>query len=531
MKRNLPSPPQGPTRVSDNAPTLRAAVRRRDADEQRPTHHKLYMEVVVPPGVAAGDVISFESLDGTLMEVLVPDGLSPGDAFVVDVTPPSPTMPPSPNAAAGRELIHALVEHSARILSVDMAPFLELHCHLFNQSEQEARDSGETLEQYEAFRLYEVELEHHFDGFVQARGFASAADCFAAIDAALVADVANQERQREKLGARLRRVQKQSRQAAETEAGLLPAFFGGGGGSGGPDDDGALEGDGGGSLGDGSDGFSADSDDDDDERTLEAMMPLLGIGDAALGGRSGAGGFGGSGGAAGSHESGSVLEAPLTLFSQPVLLDDLISQALSLSEYPTFSSIMRKKAREVASRRRWLDAAGSRQAASVARRRELTSLSAPSSPEAALSRVWADIGQRLLALAPSGGEEGECASLGRSAAAQSAEELRLLAKFGALGSEPPASAHDKRELFQLLGAPLSRLVMLYPSMSATVTAALRKMQSTIAASTRLGEQRGCVDLIVDGATVAHKFMDEAEAAKDTILREDERKAENLRANM
>ena len=88
-----------------------------------------------------------------------------------------------------------------------------------------------------------------------------------------------------------------------------------------------------------------------------------------------------------------------------------------------------------------------------------------------------------------------------------------------------------RELFQLLGAPLSRLVMLYPSMSATVTAALRKMQSTIAASTRLGEQRGCVDLIVDGATVAHKFMDEAEAAKDTILREDERKAENLRANM
>ena len=536
------------------------------------------MEVVVPAGVSSGELISFQALDGTLMEVAVPDGVAAGDAFIVDVGLESMTLSDSPQQhapaahqvegdAAGRELVLALVEHSARIIAIDMAWFFEAHCHLFEQSEHElSSGAGETLEQYEAFQRYERELELHFESFVHAHGFASAADCFAAIDAALVADMASQQRQRERLEARLRKVQKESRQAAEELAssssaetgGGLPSFFGGGSG-GGLDDHGAcmhgaLE-------ADSDDGWSDDGDDDDDAALTDAMMPLLGIG--------GIGGIGGVAAAEGEDQQamephgtlesgdsadigggGVIAPRPLTLFSQEVALDDLISEALSLGEYVTFSSVMRKKAAEVASRRRWLASEGARHEASAARRKELDDVLASASASSAasshssaldtaaaaspehLSRAWAGLGQRLLALAAPGSDPqtggGAAQQLRGSAAAQSAEETRLLAKFGAAGTEPPTSAHEKRELYLLLGSPLSRLAMLCPSMSTSVTAQLRKLQAAIAASTKLGEQRGCVEIIVDGAKAAHALMDAAEAAIDASMRVAERQAEVLR---
>ena len=92
------------------------------------------MEVVVPAGVSSGELISFQALDGTLMEVAVPDVVSQQEAFIVDVGLESMTLSDSPQHApaahqvegdaAGRELVLALVEHSARIIAIDMAWFL-----------------------------------------------------------------------------------------------------------------------------------------------------------------------------------------------------------------------------------------------------------------------------------------------------------------------------------------------------------------------------------------------------------------------
>ena len=72
---------------------------------------------------------------------------------------------------AGRQLVLALVEHCSNVLQNAMAPFLEAHCHLFEQDVDElSSGAGETHEQFGAFNSFVAELEPHFDEFVLSRG-------------------------------------------------------------------------------------------------------------------------------------------------------------------------------------------------------------------------------------------------------------------------------------------------------------------------------------------------------------------------
>ena len=186
------------------------------------------MEVTCPEGVGPGETVAFTTLDGTF-EVEVPPGVAAGDVFVANVAPeaaaeaapeaaaeaaadvaaePEQPVVPAEGSAATRELVYALVEHAQHVLQGELQPFIEAKVHIFEQSLDELESGqGETLEQYAAFKEYESELEVVFDSFVAARGFASAAECFAAIDRAVVDDMARQKQDMEALQAQMQQMQ------------------------------------------------------------------------------------------------------------------------------------------------------------------------------------------------------------------------------------------------------------------------------------------------------------------------------------
>ena len=127
----------------------------------------------------------------------------------------------------------------------------------------------------------------------------------------------------------------------------------------------------GGGSGAGDDEWTDDDDENDADGLGSMMVPLLALGgqdgddddddddDGALeGGSSGGGG-------------GRLPMMPLLLFSQPVSLEDLIDQALTLTHYETFSSIMRKKAKQVKMRREWLSKSDERDVQAKERMAEL----------------------------------------------------------------------------------------------------------------------------------------------------------------
>lgn len=296
------------------------------------------MEVTCPDGVGAGDVVAITAPDGREYHVTVPEGVHPGDTFIADIAAPpeetadvdevnvdaggaaseEPSAAPAPVTIAetrglvgSRELVLALVEHAQKVLENEMQPFLEAKVHLFDQAMEELMSGhGETLEQYTAFKDYERELERHFDAFVAERGFASAAECFAAIDGACVADLARRKREMDELQRKLREALRLQMQGAEDD----------------PDGPGGVAGPMVGMPG--------------------AFLMVLGGGD---GGGSGGGGSGGDGSSAADAEAEETV--PLLLFSQPISLKDMIEHALNLGEYTTFSGIMRMKAKQVRARR------------------------------------------------------------------------------------------------------------------------------------------------------------------------------------
>jgi uncharacterized membrane protein YgcG len=487
------------------------------------------MEVQCPPGVFPGDAVSFQTLEGEWMEVTVPEGVAPGEHFVVKIGgPPSPqpadstaergpsredeaeeeeeeeeeeetpewadeeNVPPSPGTLAtmsgstanvgagtrtGRALVLALVEHASRVLQGEMAPFLEAHCHLFEQDADELRSgAGETHDQYAAFMAFVGELDYYFEGFVAARGFANAHECFAAIDAAVVQDVADQAREMEKLEDKLHKMQRRLADESRLGADVNEARHRG-------DDD-----------------ASSSSSDEDDEG-FGMMMPLIGLGgDGGAGSDGGAGGGGGGGGDGGGGGGGGGGSArlpmmPLMLFNQPVALEEMIEHALSLTQYETFSSIMRMKANQRRLRREWLTAKPARQHDGTRHLAEIAAFvradgdadaraDGGARSAARLDALWAALGMRILALAPSGAE----LMLGAAAAGSDAE-LSLLHKFCALGDAPPTNADEKRKLFNLLGSPLSRLAMLAPPSALAVMGAMKALQQRIANSCKARHQR------------------------------------------
>lgn len=513
------------------------------------------LEVNVPPGVSPGEKFTVQLEGGRYFDVELPPGVREGETMEVEVpgdmapaaetaasaasssaggasartddrllyiTPdeqvdtsrsmplvtsgPGVGAPPPADRKAGRELVFALVEHAQKVLQNEMAPFLEAHCHLFEQDLDELRSgAGETHEQYSAFTAFVAELDGHFETFVQTRGFGSAVDCFAAIDAAVVQDAAEQKREMQKLEARLRSMQRRLIEGNAREGG-------------------------------GSSRRRADSGDGDDESTssdeendMMMMMPLLALGGGGGGSDDendedggGGGGDGPSTGGGGGYRRLPMM--PLMFFGQSVSLEDTIEQALTLTHYETFSGIMRMKARQVMLRRQWLAQQATRAEIASRRRVELDGWD-PRDGVERLSELWSAMGARILSLAPGPAAE---MMAGLGAARTSDAELGLLTKFTARGGEPPADANEKRELFHLLGAPFSRLAMLAPQSGIAVMQSLKIVQEKVADSTKLGEQKGCVDLILDTMRTMHGLIGIAESETDNAMEQAETKAAALR---
>uniref|UniRef100_A0A7S4MMB2 Uncharacterized protein n=1 Tax=Odontella aurita TaxID=265563 RepID=A0A7S4MMB2_9STRA len=58
-----------------------------------------YVEVTLPDGVFAGDVIHVRAPDGRLNEIIVPDGMGPGSAFTVEFDPGEDAFAAEPEIA------------------------------------------------------------------------------------------------------------------------------------------------------------------------------------------------------------------------------------------------------------------------------------------------------------------------------------------------------------------------------------------------------------------------------------------------
>ena len=115
----------------------------------------------------------------------------------------------SKDAAQNGALVNRLVEYTFRILNSEMEPFFEAHAPAFDQEGDDLRDRGETLEQFEAFKQYEVELEKHMDAFVKDEGFGSVVECFQTINAAVKEDKEQQEVRMKQLMEHIKQVQAQ----------------------------------------------------------------------------------------------------------------------------------------------------------------------------------------------------------------------------------------------------------------------------------------------------------------------------------
>ena len=106
----------------------------------------------------------------------------------------------------GRELVMRMTEYAFRVLQTSMADFFEAHMGAF-ETRDDLPEGEHTLEQYESFRRYLEELEHHFEGFAREEGFATTRECFEFIEQAVGDDVLQQKRNMEALSEQIRQIQ------------------------------------------------------------------------------------------------------------------------------------------------------------------------------------------------------------------------------------------------------------------------------------------------------------------------------------
>ena len=68
------------------------------------------MQVTVPDGAAAGQVMAVQTPDGVMMQTVVPEGLKPGDQFMLQLAPSQPQMQrDDPDAEAARQIAASMV--------------------------------------------------------------------------------------------------------------------------------------------------------------------------------------------------------------------------------------------------------------------------------------------------------------------------------------------------------------------------------------------------------------------------------------
>ncbi len=248
-----------------------------------------------------------------------------------------------------RKLVMGFVEYSQRILNEDMKTFFEDHMHLFDQEEDELQDgSGHTLEQYDAFKKYEGLLEEKIDEFALEKGFSSSRACFQAIQEALETDKRAQKDlmndiQKQFMAMRKALLKRSEATEADSKNDDNTLSSPSKGDSSSPskgvedNDDRSAKGTDAGSKG--SDDYESDSKGTDHgDSGSKNNSPSKGTDDNADS----------KGGSKNTNEEeeeeAPIMRAPM--FFNPLPLERMLESILQLSEYNTFSAIMRNKVKQ-----------------------------------------------------------------------------------------------------------------------------------------------------------------------------------------
>lgn len=252
-----------------------------------------------------------------------------------------------------RKLVMGFVEYTTKVLNEDMKPFFEKHMDEFDQADSDLADgTGHTVEQYEIFRKYESILEGKIDDFATDKGYSSAVDCFRAIQDALETEksshktlMADLQKQFAAMrSALMKSVEKDDSEADAKGDGSSSSSLKGGDGV---DAAGSkMDSKGGAKMG-GSEGKGEQGDSDGNDAKAGAKG---GDGDEDADAKGGGGGGGGSSkGVANDGEEDEDEPPPLMAmpFFAPLPLERMLESILRLTEYDTFSQIMRTKVKQL----------------------------------------------------------------------------------------------------------------------------------------------------------------------------------------
>ena len=210
---------------------------------------------------------------------------------------------------------------------------------------------------------------------------------------------------------------------------------------------------------------------------------------------------------------------PLLLFAQPIGAKELVEQTLTLADYQTFAGLMRKKARQVSLRRRFLDASEERARARTMRASRLSTLATSDAVEST-RQLWEEMHSRMRdniaeSLPP---------PLREMMEAEYAAELEALGSLLLAGDAPPTSDKERLSLGRLSTSAVSKAAnMSPPQLMPAIFAEVQRVGAAVEA----GEQ-GCVAVLMDAVVAAHGLIDTAEQATEQLMHTAEAKAATFR---
>jgi hypothetical protein len=238
--------------------------------------------------------------------------------------------------AAGptKSLVSKFAEFAFDVLkSPTMDTFFEDNIEAFDQDEEDLHSGrGETLEQYEIYQKYVNELEVHFDLFAVQEGYESATDCFKDINDAVIGDATLRKKTMKELSARIKEAHENWQKQFNKDAAA------------------AIE-DSEKAEGKDDDAKGSPHDEDDGKRSRdskngnESSRSSTSVADCKSEGKDG-NGEKGEGKDSAIEEAAGSPPPPVMMFFQPISLDSMLQHVLSLTEYKTFSHIMRSKVRQ-----------------------------------------------------------------------------------------------------------------------------------------------------------------------------------------
>ena len=228
---------------------------------------------------------------------------------------------------SNKNLIIRFVEYAFNILNNEMNEFFEEKMLKFDQNLNELQDgSGETLEQYEIYQEYLQLLEIKFDKFINEEGYKNSTECFDEMNELIVNDEIERKKIFKELSEKMMKAFENFQQQIQEDSGE------GGGDQGEDDEKGEKDGD----------------DEEDDVKGSEKKgSDMKRNGRKIKDSKESKGDDDDDDEADAKHQQVHASPAPpVMMFFQPVSLDSMLQHVLSLTEYTTFSTIIRTKLKQ-----------------------------------------------------------------------------------------------------------------------------------------------------------------------------------------